>query len=305
MAGSQHSEDGPEQSREVPQRGRRQQARVPAGSWLVAKQFPGSEEQEFGGVRGRSGQDAGQFRLSRLPAPSHTLWHVPLVTVLCRAPQAPPARKATGAQRPPLQREPRAAQVEEWPLPCPALDLSPIPASATASRRGGRSRGRADPPTASWAGACRGAAEPPPRPLTPHAGPLPPNLSLPQPLDVERLRGGWDPRVGQEGAPLPVGLTPVSRKPWRRDGWQACPRGREGLPLPEVGRSQQPATPWSRQGRCPAAQTLLGGLRGQNLPTPAATGREPGARPGHLCPPPPGTHLPCSVLPQLGPNLAS
>lgn len=67
----------------------------------------------------------------------HTLRHVPLVTVLHTAPQAPSAGKATGAQRPPRQREPRAAQLEERPLPCPALDISPIPASAVASRHGG------------------------------------------------------------------------------------------------------------------------------------------------------------------------
>ena len=52
MAGPQHSEDGPEQSREVPQRGRRQQARAPAGSWLVAEQLPGSKEREFVGSEG-------------------------------------------------------------------------------------------------------------------------------------------------------------------------------------------------------------------------------------------------------------
>ena len=213
MAGPQHSEDGPEQSREVPQRGRRQQARAPAGSWLVAEQLPGSKEREFGGSEGgraRTPVSSG--------SPGFQLPLTPCGTSLSSLSFAGPRRLLLPARR----QEHSVHHCRESPVllrwrsgPCPALPCprpQPHPCFCHGLQTRGRSRGRADPPTASWAGACRGAAEPPPRPLTPRAGPLPPNLSLPQPLDLERLRGGWDPRVGQEGAPLPLGLTPVSRE---------------------------------------------------------------------------------------------
>ena len=157
MAGSQHSEDGPEQSREVPQRGRRQQARVPAGSWLVAKQFPGSKEQEFGGSEG------GQARTPvSSGSPGFQLPLTPCGTSLSSLSFAGPRRLLLPARRQehsvhhcresPVLLRWRSGPCPALPfpaLPCPALDLSPIPASAAASRRGGaRGAGQTRPPPA-------------------------------------------------------------------------------------------------------------------------------------------------------------
>lgn len=161
-----------------------------------------------------------------------------------------------------------------------------------ASRHGG-TRGQGRPAHPIWAGACGGAAEPPPSSPDSSCG-SPPSLCLPQPPDWGSCEG-WDPRVGQEEPTLPVGLTPVSTRGSTKEvlaeAGRHTLRVREGLP--QGGESQQPAKPWGWQGRCPAAQTPLGGLGGRIFPVPAATGRGQ----GHACPPQPGTHLPCSALP--------
>ena len=183
--------------------------RPAAGWWLNS--YQGAKSGSSGGPRAVG---PGRRSVPALPA-SSSLSHP-----VARPSRRCPSRGPAGSSCPQGDRSTASITAERAPccsgggvapaLPCPRPQPHPCFCHGLQTR--GRSRGRADPPTASWAGAGRGAAEPPPPPLTPRAGPLPPNLSLPQPLDLERLRGGWDPRVGQEGAPLPLGLTPVSRE---------------------------------------------------------------------------------------------
>ena len=167
----------------------------------------------------------------------------------------------------------------------------------------GHLTGRADPPTASWAGACRGAAEPPPRPDSSCGCPLPPICPYPSPLTWRGCRG-WDPREGQEGAPLPVGLTPVSRegqhqgrKSWRRDGWQARPSG-SGRAASKVGRASSPQSPGVDRGAAQRRRSHWVGWGGRILPHQQRQEGSQGRGQGHTSPPAhPHPGLICPALP--------
>lgn len=250
--------------------------RPAADWWLAASQ--GAKSSSSGGPRAAR---PGRRPVPALLAPS-SLSHAaarPSRHCPSHGPAGPLCREGhRSTASPAAERAPCCSARGEAPaLPCPRHQ--PHPSSAMASRHGG-TRGAGQTPTPIWAGACRGAAEPPPCPLTPHVGPLP-SLCLPQPPDWGRLRS----QGGPGGSPSPCGSDTREHEGQHQGspggGWQARPSG-SGRTSSKAGESQQPAKPWSWQGRCPAAQTPLGGLGRQNLPLPAATGRGQ----GHACPPP-------------------